>query len=91
MDTVCGTQGGKVLLTIHFVDTSLMLAFIRDANTSRSVTEIFDAIHRILGKELFRKLFPVILTDNGSEILEPKGYRVWTRWKRLSPYLCVLL
>lgn len=73
MDTVCGTQGGKVLLTIHFVDTSLMLAFIRDANTSRSVTEIFDAIHRILGKELFRKLFPVILTDNGSEFSNPKA------------------
>jgi len=73
MDTVCGTQGGKVLLTIHFVDTSLMLAFIRDANTSRSVTDIFDSIHRILGKELFRNLFPVILTDNGSEFSNPKA------------------
>jgi IS30 family transposase len=53
------------LLTIHFVDTSLMLAFIRDANTSRSVTDIWDMIYRALGRKNFEKLCPVILTDNG--------------------------
>jgi hypothetical protein len=31
MDTVMGSKGGKVLLTIHFVEASLMLAFIREA------------------------------------------------------------
>ncbi len=73
MDSVCGTQGGKVLLTIHFLDTSLMLAFIRDANTSRSVTEIFDCIYQALGKDTFKKLFPVIVTDNGSEFSNPRA------------------
>ena len=34
MDSVIGTAGGKCLLTIHFVESSLMLAFLRDANTS---------------------------------------------------------
>lgn len=63
MDSVIGNQGGKVLLTIHFVDTSLMLAFIRDDNTSRSVTDIWDLIFRAVGRETFEKLFPVILTD----------------------------
>ena len=29
MDTVIGKQGGKCLLTIHFVNTSFMLAFLR--------------------------------------------------------------
>ncbi len=72
-DSVCGTQGGKVLLTIHFVDTSLMLAFIRDANTSRSVTEIFDRIYQALGKDTFKTLFPVIVTDNGSEFSNPRA------------------
>lgn len=41
MDWVVGNKGGKVLLTIHFVDTSLMLAFLRDAkysgNSNRSI------------------------------------------------------
>lgn len=73
MDTVMGNQGGKVLLTIHFVDTSLMLAFIREANTSRSVTDIWDMIFRAVGREVFEKLFPVILTDNGSEFSNPKA------------------
>lgn len=35
MDSVIGSKGGKCLLTIHIVDTSLMLAFLRDANTSK--------------------------------------------------------
>lgn len=73
MDSVIGSKGGKVLLTIHFVETSLMLAFLRDANTSQSVIDIFCDISKTLGKENFKKLFPVILTDNGSEFSNPKA------------------
>ena len=73
MDSVIGTIGGKSLLTIHFVESSLMLAFLRDANTSQSVIDIFNAMDKILGPELFEKLFPVILTDNGSEFSNPRA------------------
>ncbi len=73
MDSVIGTQGGKVLLTIHFVNTSLMLGFLRDANTAKSVTEIWDRIYCAVGRENFETLFPVILTDNGSEFSNPKA------------------
>ncbi len=73
MDSVIGSRGGKVLLTIHFVETSFMLAFLRDANTSQSVIDIFSNIRKIIGKENFQKLFPVILTDNGSEFSNPKA------------------
>ena len=73
MDSVIGTKGGKVLLTIHFVESSLMLAFLRDANTSQSVIDIFNALDSVLGPELFEKLFPVILTDNGSEFSNPRA------------------
>ena len=71
MDTVIGSVGGKCLLTIHFVVSSLMLAFLRDANTSQSVIDIFDALDATLGKRIFNRLFPVILTDNGSEFSNP--------------------
>jgi hypothetical protein len=37
MDSVEGTRGGKVLLTIHFGQTQFMLAFLRDSNTAASV------------------------------------------------------
>lgn len=72
MDSVIGTVGGKVLLTIHFPDVSFMMAFLRDANTSQSVIDIFDYLYVKLGRELFEKLFPVILTDRGSEFSNPK-------------------
>lgn len=71
MDTVIGRQGGKILLTFSFVNSSFMLAFIRDANTSRSVTDIFQNLWESLGREYFMELFPVILTDNGSEFSNP--------------------
>lgn len=73
MDSVIGTKSGKVLLTVHFVETSLMLAFIRENNTSQSVIDIFKRLRKILGKEDFIRLFPVILTDNGSEFSNPKA------------------
>jgi len=79
MDSVIGAKGGKCLLTIHFVDTSFMLAFLRDANTSQSVIDLYNDLNRKLGRSLFQKLFPVILTDNGSEFSNPKAieYGVW--------------
>ena len=71
MDSVIGKRGGKMLLTIYFVNCGLMLAFLRDFNTAASVEEIFNLLDYLLGPELFEKLFPVILTDNGSEFSNP--------------------
>ena len=71
MDSVEGRKGGKVLLTIYFRNSSLMLAFIRDNNTAKSVTEIFDWLYEQLGHEVFTSLFQVILTDRGSEVTTP--------------------
>lgn len=73
MDSVIGSKGGKCLLTIHFVDSSFMLAYLRDANTSKSVTDIFLYLYELLGDQTFQRLFPVILTDNGSEFSNPRA------------------
>lgn len=71
MDSVIGKQCGKVLLTIHFVNCSFMLAFVREHNDAQSVIDIFTNLQNILGKNKFKELFPVILTDNGSEFSNP--------------------
>jgi len=78
MDTVIGAKGGgeKVLLTIHFPQSQFMLAFIRDANTARSVTEIFDQLKSALNYNRFEEVFPVILTDNGPEFSNPSAIEV---------------
>lgn len=73
MDTVEGTKGGKVLLTLHFTASRLMLAYIRNSNTSKSVIDIFNMLWQELGEDTFRELFQVILTDNGSEFSNPKA------------------
>lgn len=71
MDSVEGRKGGKVLLTIYFRNSSLMLAFIRENNTAKSITEIFEWLYEQLGHEAFTNLFQVILTDRGSEFTNP--------------------
>lgn len=73
MDTVIGRVGGKVLLTLMFKSCDLMLAFIRDRNTSQSVIDIFNMLYETLGQDSFGSLFPVIITDNGSEFSNPKA------------------
>jgi IS30 family transposase len=94
MDSVIGSISGKCLLTIHFVESSLMRAFLRDANTSQSVIDVFDRLDHRLGGELYNRLFPVILTDNESEFSNPKKveYRNYALsdygFRRTSIYYC---
>lgn len=73
MDSVIGTIGGKVLLTLHFLKAEFMLAFLRDKNDSQSVIDIFDKLTEQLGISLFQKLFPILLGDNGGEFTNPKA------------------
>lgn len=68
MDTVKGCrERGKRMLTMFFVDQNLMLVFLMRDGTADSVVEQFDCLTACLGLDTFRTLFPVILTDNGSE------------------------
>ena len=65
MDTVLGKQGkGKRMLTMLFVQQNLMLIFLMRDGKASSVVEHFDWLTSTLGIKTFRKLFPVILTDN---------------------------
>ena len=71
IDSVEGIKGGNVLLTIHFVNASLMLAFLRNSNDSQSVIDIFDRLYLELRPDIFTELFPILLADNGSEFSNP--------------------
>jgi IS30 family transposase len=75
IDTVLGARGGgeKVLLTMQFAELHFMLAFIREANTAKSVREEFDKLDKALGRKMFETLFPVLLGDNGSEFSNPSA------------------
>lgn len=76
MDTVEGKKGGKVLLTFLFRNTRLMLAFLLNNKTQQEVLNVFNSLENKLGSEVFEKIFPVILTDNGTEFSAPQSLEV---------------
>ena len=73
IDSVEGTKGGAVLLTIHFVEQELQLAFLRQHNDSQSVIDIFNRLYIELSPDIFLEIFPVLLADNGSEFSNPSA------------------
>ena len=71
LDSVEGKKGGAVLLTIHFVLPKLQLAFLRESNDSKSVTDIFNYLYELLGEERYKRIFSLCLADNGTEFSNP--------------------
>lgn len=71
IDSVEGIKGGAVLLTIHLVLPDLQLAFKRECNDAASVNAVFDRLYDALGPDDYKKIFPLILADNGTEFSDP--------------------
>lgn len=71
MDTVEGIKGHSVLLTLNFVPFNFMIAYKLTSQTISEVTDKINKLKELLGYELFHKIFPVILTDNGKEFKRP--------------------
>jgi len=90
MDTVKGVrEKGKRLLTMIFRRNSIMLLFLLPDGTAQSVINIFNYLETSLGLEVFYRLFPIFLTDNGAEFkkvgrLELNEYLV----SRTTVYYC---
>lgn len=73
MDTVEGikSENESVLLTLLWRQANFMLAIKLNTKDSENVSNIFISFKNILGYETFHELFPIILTDNGSEFSKP--------------------
>lgn len=71
MDTVEGIKGGKVFLTLLFRNYNFMLIFLMENKTMECVEKVFINIRKTIGNNEFKRLFEVILTDNGSEFFNP--------------------
>ena len=72
MDTVIGLFEDKnCILTLYFKNSKLMLMFLIRKYKPIDVTKVFYNIRTTLGDDLFKKLFEVILTDNGWEFSKP--------------------
>jgi len=85
MDTVEGIKGGKCFLTLYVKKTSLLLIFLINSKSQEEVAKTFSKIKKMLGITLYRKIFQVILTDNGSEFLNPSVFeRDFETGKKIS-------
>ena len=71
MDCVEGSsKDDKVLLTMAWRNCNLMLIFLLENQDQECVSEVFVWLETVLGQEVFKKLFPVILTDGGTEFAD---------------------
>ena len=71
MDCVEGASGdNRALLTMVFRNCNLMLIFLLENQDQECVSEVFVWLETMLGQKAFKRLFPVILTDGGSEFAD---------------------
>lgn len=72
MDTVKGSRStGKCLLTLLFRSCSFMIIILLPNCTQKSVINAINNLCDTIGIRTFKKYFPIILTDNGSEFKNP--------------------
>lgn len=72
MDTVVGKfEDTNCIMTLYFRKSKLMLMFLIRKYKPLDVVNVFKNIKDSIGNENFKKLFEVILTDNGWEFSKP--------------------
>lgn len=88
MDTVIGTnggKGGKCFLTLLFRKYNFMLIYLLPYKQSKYVIDVFNKLKKLLGPDEFKRLFEVILTDNGTEFSDPESIEIdWETGEKLS-------
>jgi len=90
MDTVVGiVSDSKCLLTLYFRDLHFMIAILLSDKTQSSVTNALNLLESDIGSCTFFNFFPVILTDNGSEFMNPNLIEIGiSGLQRTNVYYC---
>jgi len=71
MDTVKGLQDeSDCFLTLLWRKSKFMLIFKLETQTTDEVTRIFEILQTLIPLDIYKNLFPIILTDNGSEFFD---------------------
>lgn len=72
MDVVeSGKPFKPCLLTLHFIDLRFMLAFWLPEKKPEHISKVFTKLQNLLTVDEYKKLFPVVLTDRGTEFSNP--------------------
>lgn len=74
MDTIIGKKESEpVVLSLHCVTLHFQFFFLLKDKSASSVVEKLNEIQDIIGLDNYKKVFGVILTDNGSEFTDIDG------------------
>ena len=77
MDTVIGKfEDKKCIMTLYFRKSKLMLMFLIKKYNPSEVTKVFKSIKDIIGDDLYKIMFEVVLTDNGWEFSKPEDIEI---------------
>ena len=77
MDTVIGqAEDSKCIMSLYFRSSKLMLLFLIKKYKPSEVTKVFEKLREKIGDDLYKKLFEVILTDNGWEFSKPDDIEI---------------
>jgi transposase, IS30 family len=89
MDTVIGLQSDrKMILTLLVIELHLLVAFVVNKGAGGTIRGI-QQLEASLGLDDFKRVFPVILTDRGSEFSNPDDIEKNMRGiKRTRLYYC---
>lgn len=71
MDTIEGLQtDSKCILTLFWRKSNFILIFLLESQTAGEVTRVFEYLQETLPEEDYKRLFQVILMDNGHEFYD---------------------
>lgn len=78
MDTVDSAHGSlKALLTLHFAKYEFQIAILLENKEHETIKKAFNELCDRIGLETFKELFAIILTDNGSEFVDPEDFEFY--------------
>lgn len=78
MDTVYNHQEGPYIQTFIFENTGFMIGRLKQHKTSEEMSESLNYFQELLGDEMYKKLFGLLLTDRGPKFAIPELFEVNT-------------
>ena len=92
MDCVEGKkEDDAVILTLDWIAEHMQLYFIMEKQDATNVVGTINKIEQALGYDLFKEMFPILLTDNGHEFADVKGLEyscIKPKKKRTNLFFC---
>lgn len=76
MDTIEGIKGKSATLSLLHTKSNLQLFFKIPRKTQAYIISVFENIKKHLSPEIFKEIFECILTDNGTEFMDPLSIEI---------------